>query len=305
MNNNYIYSLSAKHFSTYIGKIINYINCDDNILYNKQINFNLHKDKNIIFIGMYDCTNWKNNNYNIIIEKFNNILIMFVGNDIIEIEKFNTTQRIELVIFLNKYNVKIITENEINSQRLTNLLFNNIILPLPIKDESILTDCISFNKDNLHIGVYMPVHRLEFYNYDLITDIAKERPNYKFYMYCLGGCNITTSIKKNYSNICYFIEDTDVKKIYSLINCSLRVVNNDGESMTCVETMILGKHCIYNFPMKHAIYIGNNYMNYKKNILIELDNLFLNLKENYLAKEYYINRNSHKTFIKSINELIK
>jgi hypothetical protein len=82
--------------------------------------------------------------------------------------------------------------------------------------------------------------------------------------------------------------------------CSLRITLHDGEPMTGIETMIMGKYFIFNHDMKYSIQTTNNPIDIinKLNYVYDLVNKDINLDEN--VGKYYLARNSTKIFERNL-----
>ncbi len=294
--NDYIYttSLGAIYFSNKIASLY-----DKMIVFELTKNLNIYnkndfKNNNLFLIGLYASHKF-NLYYHNLFNTFNKIFILFAGTDILEIKALSIKNRQILLKKLSDSNKYILfTENENIMETLKkDLNINTYVLPLPINNY----ENFDINFDTLRIACYLPQTRKEFFNYDLILNVAKSRPQYKFIFYDHGGINVTN--EENKLNNCTFIKEPvkNTYDIYKMVNCGMRITFNDGEPLTGIEMMSLGLHFIFNHELKYCIEVKTDL----NDILDKLDNLAKNISINKEGMEYYKNRNSIDNFIKNIN----
>ena len=308
-------SISARFFAKYIGSHINgkYIELDvDNKgrhLEQNIIDMNLIKDKNIIIVGFYNPGLWDNvGHYKDIIKSSKSTIIYFVGFDVEQLinptaKGYVIKNKLLLKNFFkqNSNKIRFISENKYQSDIMKNSYGIDVkIIPMPIKNYNILTTCINFPKDKLHIGVYAPSNR-ELYNFDIIMDVIKQSPDYIFYLY--WGCGFKKKITDVFpSNVILYEDETPINIIYNKINCGIRITNTDGMPQTGVEMLMMGKYFIYNHEMIYANYVKND-KNIVQNIINELDKINMNLEFNENASNHYKIIHNLETFRSNITSL--
>lgn len=287
-------SHSAIYFSNKLASLYNKMIVFDLMKTSKIHNANAFKNNNLFLIGLYAPHKF-NSYYKTLFNTFNKILILFAGTDILQIKEMPIKNRNILLNKLADTNKYILfTENEKIMETLKkDLNINTYILPLPINNY----ENFDINFDTLRIACYIPQMRKQFFNYNLILNVAKSRPQYKFIFYDHGGINVTNEEQK--LNNCTFIKELikNIYDIYKLVNCGMRITLNDGEPLTGIEMMSLGLHFIFNHELKYCIEVKTDL----NDILDKLDNLAKNISINKVGMEYYKNRNSIDSFIKNIS----
>jgi len=121
-------------------------------------------------------------------------------------------------------------------------------LPLPRKMDGSLNPLIS---------VYMPPHRDDFFNRDLILKVIAKTPEiaYIFYSYSDGQkCGPIADNAMNWGKIPDGVYQTLIKQSTG----HLRLVDHDGVSLTMVEFCMAGRWFITNQDRPHTIKCGLN-----------------------------------------------
>ena len=310
-----IVTFSAGMFAEYLSKIIKFKNYPRYILYDKSYYNNFlveNNNKPLIILGLYHVYNWdlpSNNNpkvfYKELIKNVEKIAIYFIGTDIEHFNKNDSDQNKKIINYIKKNNCILLCESKFMQNYIYNFLnLECKIVPMPIKNKDIFKNGFIFPNDNLHIGIYMPNDRKDFYNHSVILKIIEKCPNFKFYYFCNGGYKISKE-DINYDNITYFENEISMNDLYSKVNCLIRITDHDGEPQTGVESMMLGKYFIFNQDMKYCKNIGNDKSNYVNNTINFLNDIHSNLIFNKEASDYYLNRNSDENFINNINSIFE
>ena len=259
------------------------------------------KNKILLLIGLYWPEKYDlyyKNLFNIV----DKVIILWAGTDILQLDtNMNDIERNKLLDILrnNKKIISVAENDHIINKMNTKYNLNTKLLPLPIDNYNI--NEINNNFDKLIISLYLPQTRKDFFNYDLILNIAIKRPQYTFIFYDHNGIE-TNDNEKNLKN-CIFIKKpvTTPFDIYKIVNCGMRITEHDGEPLTGIEMMSLGLHFVFNHDLKHAIKVEKN----EDDILLKLDNLNNNLLFNKEGNEYYTKRNSINSFLTNFENLIK
>jgi hypothetical protein len=307
-------SLSARFFAEYLQDYIDgtFIKCKNNTT--NIIDNILIRDNNILIIGFYNPRQWNNEgHYKSIIENCKSIIIYFVGFDVEQLTNPNSNinsiknneEKNSLKKFFKENNkkIKFISENNYQAEIMKkNYDLDVTIVPMPIKNTNILDKSINFPIDNLHIGIYVTSNR-KSYNFDIIMEVIRKSPKYRFYLYCNGGFKKQESdIFPN--NVTLYETETPIETIYKIINCGIRITNFDGEPQTGIELLILGKYFIFNHKMQFCNYVEKD-ENIVTNIISELNKIKDNLIFNKKSHEYYKTKNCPISFSKKINLLFK
>jgi len=82
--------------------------------------------------------------------------------------------------------------------------------------------------------------------------------------------------------------------------CSLRITFHDGEPMTGIETMILGKPFIFNHRMKYSIQTNEDPIHIAWTIQNTYEQVELGQYEKSIPSKYYLERNSNRMFEKNL-----
>ena len=307
---NVVISWSAKHFAKYLALHIDASYVDIDCKHRNIIDTRLVKGKNVMIVGFYCPRLWDNpGHYKEIIENSRACIIYFVGTDVEQLinprASYSIQEKHPLRNFFNRNAGKIsfISENKYQADVVgSNYKIDVSIVPMPVKDVQMLNAGLNFPKDRLHVGVYAPPFR-ELYNFNVIMDVIRQSPNYRFYLYSNGG------FKRKPGdvfppNVVLFEKETPISIIYNKINCGIRMTNNDGEPQTGVELMMLGKYFIYNHPMRHCNYVPLN-RNVVRNIVSELAKISKNLVFSESVRNYYMKRHCPTAFKATITKLFR
>ena len=213
----------------------------------------------LLLFGLYDPQQWKYF-YKHLLDSFKRIIIVFTGTDILQMcgkyfqydNKFTPSQKDELITYIkHAKNIICATENEYIKHEVKQL-HNLDCEVLPIYSHQELTGYCKDIKEYNKIAVYMPITgNNQWYHENIITEVAKQLPNIEFHFYNRGGY-VKNGIQNNISNIIACNEVTNFSKFMEDKFCSLRITLHDGEPLTGIETLAIGRHFIFNFPMKYA-----------------------------------------------------
>ena len=235
-----------------------YISSNDltNKLYSKIKNI---ESSDLLLFGLYDPQLWKHY-YKDLFDSFKRIIIVFTGTDILQMcgkyfqydNKFTPSQKNELITYLkNAKNIICASENEYIKTEIKQLHDIECEV-LPIYTHHEITGYCNDIKEYNKIGVYMPRNGdNQWYHANIITEVAKKLPNIEFHFYNRNGY-VKAANQENIPNIIACSEVTNFSKFMEDKFCSLRVTLHDGEPLTGIETLALGRHFIFNFPMKYA-----------------------------------------------------
>jgi len=102
------------------------------------------------------------------------------------------------------------------------------------------------------VFVYLPELRKDFFNKDIIFQLADRMPSVKFLITCYSSDN-GPSLK----NIEYLGFVKDMEKIWDQVKVYLRIVEHDGLSHTVIEALARGKHVVWSCHFPHCFYANN------------------------------------------------
>jgi hypothetical protein len=285
-----------KLYSTFGGIKLN----KDDILKKTWIKSNiLNNSKYFVLLGLYSPHHW-DKIYKPLFDKFERVMIIFTGTDIIQLEKINTElkETIYSTLKTNKFILGALnTRNQEEILQTHNLDCNIISIPVDINLPQNSNQIIS-NKIAYYVG-----NNLEWYCFDILKKVATILPNYEFYIYKFGGftdefinesSNAVPNIIYNKSTIENFEEFMQDKL------CSLRITLHDGEPMTGIETMVMGKYFIFNHLMKYSIQTTNDPIDIVEKINKVYELVSKKIYPDLEVKNYYLYRNSNKIFERNL-----
>lgn len=282
-----------KLYTTFGGTILS----KDDIL--KKTWLKIFQPKYFVLLGLYSAHHWVKI-YKPLFDKFDKIMIIFTGTDIIQLSKIENKLKNEIIntlkdkkFILGALNYR--NQNEI--LELHNLECNIISIPFGIN--------LSKNSQNTitkKIACYVGTN-LEWYCFNILKSVAISATDYEFYIYKYDGFDehFINDPNNNIKNIIYNQETiTNFSEFMQDKLCSLRITIHDGEPMTGIETMIMGKYFIFNHDMLHSIKTSQD----PNDIVNKLNEVYLLVKNNQVPdisiQKYYLERNSNKTFERNL-----
>ena len=265
----------------------------------KNNNLLSNDSKYFVLLGLYSAHHW-HKIYKPLFDKFERIMIIFTGTDILQLDKVLPELKEEIILTLktNKFILGALNNrNQIEIYEKHNLKCNIISLPVGI---NLKTNQIS--KKSKKIACYVGSN-LSWYCFDILKTVAKMALEYEFYIYKYDGFTdeFINDPENNISNIIY--NRATIENFNEFMKdklCSLRITLHDGEPMTGIETMIMGKYFIFNHEMKYSIQTTKDPIDIikKLNQVYNLVNKDINLDEN--VEKYYLLRNSTKIFERNL-----
>ena len=273
------------------GKIINKVN----ILKQQYDNIICYQhSKILVLIGFYSPHHWSK--YKELFDLFETVFIIFTGTDILQLNdaKVDINDKMEIKSFLKSLKCicgALNVRNKLEIKSLHNINCHIISLPVsPVQETGKYNIIPNSNK----IACYMS-NNLEWYCHDIILQVAMLLHEYEFYIYKYDGFSSEIINNNNLKNVIYNTETiVNIQEFMSDKLCSLRVTFHDGEPMTGIETMLMGKPFLFNHEMKYSIPISNN----PDEIAHTIKNLIIG--DNKESIEYYTIRNSNRNFEKNI-----
>lgn len=97
--------------------------------------------------------------------------------------------------------------------------------------------------------VYLPKHRWQLFNGDLIIEFAKRNPQYEFLIVGNDGSNMP-----QFKNIKYLgqVSHKEMEKVYSNVTALLRITKRDGFPLMIVESLIYARYVIFSRKMPYV-----------------------------------------------------
>ncbi len=266
--------------------------------------------ESLVLLGLYSPHHWEKI-YKPLFDKFKQVMIIFTGTDILQLDNTKISKELKQLICSELSNSKFILgalnrRNQIEIKKSHGLESQIISLPVGLgilPKYGLGTELDSEeNQPSKSIGCYMG-DNLEWYCHSVLVQVARLLPDYTFYFYKYGGFEESFGSKpENFSsNIIYLNQSvSDFKEFMKDKFCSLRITLHDGEPMTGIETMILGKPFIFNHQMEHSIQTTNNPTNITWVIQQTYNQVMSKQYDNLTPGKYYLERNSNKVFEKNL-----
>ena len=258
-------------------------------------NKSIKSNNYLVLLGLYSAHHWERI-YKPLFNKFNRVMIIFTGTDIIQLSDSKISSELYNNIISELKNPKYILGalNERNLDEIKqkhNLDCNIISLPVGLGIEK--SSITSKSKD---IACYVG-DNLEWYSHSMLQQVAISLPDYNFYIYKYGGFDDNFIQQNQITNIIYNKETiTNFFEFMKTKLCSLRITYHDGEPMTGIETMIMDKYFIFNHKMNHSIYTETNPESIVETIKTIYSNVNNNILPNPEISKYYLTRNSNYIF---------
>jgi len=219
----------------------------------------------------------------------------WIGTDVFEIVNNKNLQKIRY--FLDEFiNVNVaVTQTLINELRGIGIKsklipivsdFNNIkILPLP-KKFTVLT--------------YIPHHRLNFYNFEIILSLIKKNPEIQFIVLANSGEGMP-----KYDNVKYVKWCENILKYYYQSTVILRIPKHDGLSLTVLEALSCGRQIIWNYLFPHCHYSSSDFDSIQSVLEKIKKNPELNVEgSNYVKKNFSITKVVENNLFNLYNEVL-
>lgn len=191
--------------------------------------------------------------------KFNKIIIMFSGYDIIQLK--DVEQRQILQYFKSRNCVFAVEAPHLQAyiRDLLGIETEVIYIPTQFKFSVPIRPT---PHDYFNVGCYFPgsistSEHQEWYNYKLISEVARRMPDVIFHYYAISGRQPPSPVDS--TNIIYYPDP-----IYNMIhflegmNCGIRITKHDTYSMSGIEYNLAGRWFINNHYMPHCDIISHN-----------------------------------------------
>ncbi len=262
-----------------------------------------------VLLGLYSPHHWEKI-YKPLFDKFKRVMIIFTGTDILQLSNDKISPELKKSICGELCNSKYIL-GALNSRNQTEIKkshgLNTQIISLPVGLDILPKYGLDLDLDSnplssKSIGCYFG-DNLEWYCHSIVVEVARKLPDYTFYFYKYGGFEETFGSKEeNYSpNIIYLTKSVDnFADFLQGKFCSLRITLHDGEPMTGIETMILGKPFIFNHQMEHSIQTTNDPIHITWTIQNTWELVESGQYNKSIPSKYYLERNSNKVFEKNL-----
>ena len=268
---------------------------------------NIDSSDKFVLLGLYSPHHW-DKIYKPLFDKFSRVIIIFTGTDILQLSNTKISPELKQIIYSElakpKYILGALNErNLIEIKQKHELDCKLISLPLGLgMDQNFTKNNISNNIPNKYIACYLG-DNLEWYCHSILIQVSKLLPEYTFYLYKYGGFDeeFITSPKNSGPNIIYNTQT--IENFFEFMEdkfTSLRITLHDGEPMTGIETICLGKPFIFNHEMKWSIQTKTKPEQIAQTIISTYNQVVQGLYSGVEPAKYYINRNSNKIFEKNL-----
>jgi hypothetical protein len=265
----------------------------------------------LVLLGLYSPHHWEKI-YKPLLDNFKQVMIIFTGTDILQLNNSKISKDLKNTICQELSNSKKFILGALNKRNQVEIKkshgLDSQIISLPV-GLGILPRYgfeyeLESNLTNLpkSIACYFG-DNLEWYSHSLLVQVANKLPDFTFYFYKYGGFEKEFGSKpENFSpNIVYCKETIhNFAEFMKDKFCSLRITLHDGEPMTGIETMILGKPFIFNHPMEYSIQTTNDPNHIAWTVHQAYNQVISNEYTKSTASKYYLERNSNKVFEKNL-----
>ena len=161
-----------------------------------------------------------------------------------------------------------------------------------INTENLKTFTNIAQKD-IDIISYVPYTKFNFYGGPEIIKLAKELPDYRFFLIHSDLDEITPNVNQNYPpNVIASpkIEFKNMQKLYSRSKLFLRLTEHDGLSLSVLEALFYKLHVFWTYPFPKTYQI-KDYESLKLNIIRSIENWTPNEEGyEYVKKNYNIEK---------------
>ena len=176
------------------------------------------------------------------------LIYHWIGTDVYRFSNdfyFKKITKKRLIKSLGSINLVV---NEALQNELKQLGVLTKVLPLvnlnPVKDIPPLPGKFS-------ILSYIPYKRWDFYNGELVMELAGEFPEVDFYILASG------KIASKPENVFTYNFVDDVNRFYSKVNALLRITAHDGLSKMVLEALSFGRHVLWSEPFPNSFLVKN------------------------------------------------
>ena len=187
-----------------------------------------------------------------IIKKLNKykkpILFHWIGTDVYRFIKDSSVKRTLKKYLIQSANVKSLVVSENLQKELNQFNISSTILPLT---KLKFIDEIPPFPDKFSVLSYVPEKRWDFYNGDLILELAGKMPYTEFYLLAAGKKN------SNLPNVFFYDFIEDVTPFYKKCSALIRITTHDGLPKMVLETLSYGRHVLWSEFFPNCFKVNN------------------------------------------------
>lgn len=233
------------------------------------------------------------NDYMAFSDKFDRVLLHWVGSDILNIPKWQDADKLET---LNSDKFVHLVEDERLLPELSQYIRNPQVLPIP----SVKVFPPDPLPENFSVAVYYPKHRHEFHYGDVMKEVIERMPNVNFKLFHLYG----EKPDFMYPNMAWLgnLPDQEYAMQIARSSCTLRLSKHDGRPFTVVEYAMAGRRFVTNFDMKHSYRVSD--VPTADEVIMALKEIGKQKEPDMEALEYYRSENDHGKFRDAVKMLL-
>lgn len=175
------------------------------------------------------------------------VIYHWIGTDVYRCLNDFYLKKILKKLILNTARIFNLTVNQALQEELQQIGISSEVLPLVKLN---FTEDIPPLPEKFSILTYIPHSRWDFYNGDLVLELAKEFPEINFHLLAAGN------IPSKPENVFTYDFIDDVKQFYANANVLLRITTHDGLSKMVLEALSFGRHVLWSelFPNCYPVH---------------------------------------------------
>lgn len=219
-------------------------------------------------------------------------VVHFVGTDIWQLRQLNW-QQLEFFRQYFKANVDVVLcEDKFTQDELKELKIDAEIVPIPPIELPKLQPL----PEEFSVAVYMPGVNKDFYQPQLMQEVAALMPDVKFKFF---GDQDERKVIGNIEYLGYLSRE-GMADLITNSSCLLRMPIHDGLSINAIEFLLAGRQVVISTPVKHAIHTKNDKYAIRNSILKAQK-----AGQNKEGSAYWRKAASHKKFKNTMYKLFQ
>jgi hypothetical protein len=176
------------------------------------------------------------------------ILYHWIGTDVYRLIKDSLLKRTFKKFVIQSSYVKNLVVSENLKNELNHHNISSTILPLT---KLKFIDEIPLFPDKFSVLAYVPEDRWDFYNGDLILELAEKLPQTEFHILASGNR------KSNLPNVFFYDFVEDVTPFYKRCSVLVRVTVHDGLPKMVLEALAYGRHVLWNGSLPYCFKVNS------------------------------------------------
>jgi len=206
------------------------------------------------------------------------VIYHWIGTDVYRFSNDFYLKKALKKILLTNTRVFNLTVNQALQEELKQIGLTSEVLPLVKLN---FTEDIPPLPEKFSILTYVPHSRWEFYNGDLVLELAKEFPGINFHLLAVGD------IPSKPENVFTYDFIDDVKEFYANANVLLRITTHDGLSKMVLEALSFGRQVLWNEYFPHCHLVKNQKDCIKALTLLKSNPLYNKAGKDYVEVNYH------------------